>query len=118
MVNPAPGFDLPRCLRGGSLPGSGPGRVGGRCVPRLGPRFRRPPGDPGWVPEGSLAGFLGVRFFGLAGPWGPRKPCKMWGAKPPTFWKAFPGPRGRPDFKNAPPKNQARLPSGAQRQVA
>ncbi len=29
----------------------------------------------------------------------------MWVAKPPTFWKAFPGPRGRPDIKNAPPKS-------------
>ena len=28
----------------------------------------------------------------------------MRGAKPPTFWKAFPSPRGRPDLKNAPPK--------------
>ncbi len=26
----------------------------------------------------------------------------MWGAKPPTFLKAFPGPRGWPDLKNAP----------------
>ncbi len=26
----------------------------------------------------------------------------MWEAKPPTFWKAFRGPQGRPDFKNAP----------------
>ncbi len=26
----------------------------------------------------------------------------MWGASHPTFWKAFPGPRGRPDLKNAP----------------
>ena len=39
----------------------------------------------------------------------------MWGASPPTFLKAFPGPRGRPDLKNAPPKNPARLPSGTQR---
>jgi hypothetical protein len=29
----------------------------------------------------------------------------MWGAKPPTFWRAFPGPRGRPDLKIAPPKS-------------
>ncbi len=26
------------------------------------------------------------------------------GAKHPTFWKALPGPRGRPDLKNATPK--------------
>ncbi len=38
----------------------------------------------------------------------------MWGAKPPTFLKALPGPRGRPDLKNAPNKNPARLPSGTQ----
>ncbi len=28
----------------------------------------------------------------------------MWGAKPPTYLKAFPGPRDRPDLKSAPPK--------------
>jgi hypothetical protein len=28
----------------------------------------------------------------------------MRGASPPTFWRAFPGPRGRPDLKNAPQK--------------
>jgi hypothetical protein len=28
----------------------------------------------------------------------------MWGASPPRFLRAFPGPRGRPDFKNAPQK--------------
>ncbi len=28
----------------------------------------------------------------------------MWGAKPPTYWKAFAGLRGRPDLKSAPPK--------------
>jgi hypothetical protein len=26
----------------------------------------------------------------------------MWGARPPTFLKALPGPRGRPDLKNEP----------------
>ncbi len=44
--------------------------------------------------EGSLAGFCG-----LAGPGSPARPSKMLGASPPTFLKAFPGPRGRPDFK-------------------
>jgi hypothetical protein len=39
------------------------------------PDFNKP-----WVPEGSLAGFLGVRFWGLAGPRGPGKPSKTWGA--------------------------------------
>jgi hypothetical protein len=38
----------------------------------------------------------------------------MWGAKPPTFLKAFKGPRDRPDLKNAPQKSPARLPSGTQ----
>ncbi len=28
----------------------------------------------------------------------------MWGALPPAFLKVFPGPRGRPDLKNAPLK--------------
>ncbi len=39
-----------------------------------------------------------------SGPGGPGKPSKMWVAKPPTFLRAFPGPRGRPDLKNAPKK--------------
>jgi hypothetical protein len=38
----------------------------------------------------------------------------MWGAMPPTFLRAFPGPRGRPDLKNVPPKKQARQTSGTQ----
>ncbi len=37
----------------------------------------------------------------MAGPGGPGKPSKMWGASPLTFLKACPGPRGRPDLKNA-----------------
>jgi hypothetical protein len=28
----------------------------------------------------------------------------MWGVTPPTFLKAFPGPQGWPDLKNAPQK--------------
>ncbi len=43
---------------------------------------------------------------------------KCGGAKPPTFWKVFPGPRGRPDLKNAPNKNPARLPSSTEVFVA
>ncbi len=31
-------------------------------------------------------------------PRGPGKALQMWGASPPTFFKAFPGPRGRPDL--------------------
>jgi hypothetical protein len=37
-----------------------------------------------------------------------------WGPRPPTFRRAFPGSRGRPDFKNASKKHPARLPSGTQ----
>ena len=29
-----------------------------------------------------------IDFCGLAGPGGPGDPFKMWGAMPPTFWKA------------------------------
>ncbi len=39
---------------------------------------------------------------GLGGPGSPGNTSKRWGAKPPTFLGAFPGPRGRPDLKNAP----------------
>ncbi len=35
-------------------------------------------------------------------PGGPGKPSKIWGAKPPTFLRAFPDSRGRPDFKTHP----------------
>ncbi len=41
----------------------------------------------------------------MAGPGGTGKASKMWGAMPPTFLRAFPGPRGRPDLKNAPTKS-------------
>ncbi len=37
-------------------------------------------------------------------PRGPGKAFKKMGAKPPTFLRASPGPRGRPDRKNAPQK--------------
>ncbi len=47
-----------------------------------------------WVPEGNLAGVFWVHVRGLAGPKGPGKPSKMWGASPPTDFKAFPGPPG------------------------
>ncbi len=30
------------------------------------------------------------------------KHAEMWGASPPNLWRAFPGPRGRPDLKNTP----------------
>ncbi len=63
-----------------------------------------------WIPEGSLAGFLGVRFLSLAGPKGPETLSKIRGASPPTDLKAFPGPRGRPNLKMH-PKNPAILPS-------
>ncbi len=35
---------------------------------------------------------------------GAREGPQKCGASPPAFLKAFPGPRGRPDLKNAPPK--------------
>jgi hypothetical protein len=54
------------------------------------------------VPEGSLAGFFWAAFWRVVAPRGPGQPQKMWGASPPPFLKAFPGPRGRPDLKNAP----------------
>jgi len=38
------------------------------------------------------------RFGGLGGPGGPENPSKRCGAKPHTFWKGFPGRRGRPDL--------------------
>ncbi len=41
-----------------------------RFAPIGGP-FKGPIGAiGGWVPEGSLAGFLWVGFWGLGGPWG------------------------------------------------
>jgi hypothetical protein len=39
-------------------------------------------------------GFLDLSSGGLSCPGGPGNPSKGWGASPPTFWKAFPGPRG------------------------
>ena len=48
--------------------------------------------------------FLGA-FLRSGRPRGPGQALKMWGAKPPTFLKPFPGPRGRPDVKNAPQKS-------------
>ncbi len=44
-----------------------------------------------------------VRFWGL-GRGGPGRPCKMWGASPPTFLDGFQATRGRPDPKNRPKK--------------
>ncbi len=58
-----------------------------------------------WVPEGSLAGFCLGAFLGSGRPRGPGKAFQNVGGEAPTFLKAFPGPRGRPNFKNAPPKN-------------
>ena len=44
-------------------------------------------------------------FWGSGRPRGPGKAFKNVGAKPPTDLKAFAGPRGRPDLKNAPQKS-------------
>ena len=91
---------------GGSRAGHDPKRPSGRYTrdPGTLTRLKVLPRRGSWAPEGSLARFFGVRFWGLAGPGGPGRPLKMWGASRPTFWKAFPGPRGRPDLKNAPQK--------------
>jgi hypothetical protein len=53
------------------------------------------------VPEGSLAGVSRGAFL-KSGPGDLGKPTKNWGTKPPTFWRAFPGPRGRPNLNKAP----------------
>ena len=39
-------------------------------------------------------------FGGLGGPGSPGNHSKRCGAKPRTFWKGFPGRRGRPDPQN------------------
>ncbi len=57
-----------------------------------------------WMPEGSLAGFVGCIFEICPAPEAREGLRKCGEAKPPTFLKAFPGPRGRPDLKNAPNK--------------
>ena len=54
-----------------------------------------------WVPEDSLARFL-VCIFEVWPARGPGRPPKMLGASPPALLRAFPGPRGQPDLKNAP----------------
>ena len=58
-----------------------------------------------WVPEGSLAGFLGCVFEVWPAPGARESLQKGGGLRPQTFLKAFPGPRGRPDLKNAPNKS-------------
>ncbi len=59
-------------------------------------------------------GFCGCVFeiWPAPGAWESLQKCGV--ASPPTFLKAFPDPRGRPDLKNSPQKTLARLPSGAQ----
>ncbi len=65
-----------------------------------------------WVPEGSLAGFVGDAFLRSGRPRGPGKALKN--VLPLTLLKAFPGPRGRPDLKNTSHQETARLPSSTQ----
>ena len=68
-----------------------------------------------WVPAGSLAGFLLGAFWRSGRPRGPGNAFKLWGGvAPPTFLRALPGPRSRPDPNNAPKQNLARLPSSTQ----
>ncbi len=57
-----------------------------------------------WIPEGSLAGFLWVGFWGLGGPWELQNHPKQWGAKPLTFLDGFKAPMGRPGPQNRPNK--------------
>ncbi len=59
---------------------------------------------PTWVPEGSLAGFLGCIFEIWPAPGGPGRPSKMWGATPPHIFEGFPGPPGPARPQNAPNK--------------
>jgi hypothetical protein len=54
-----------------------------------------------WEPEGSLVGFLGGVFEVWPTQGARESRLEMWGASPPAFLRAFPGPRGRPDLKNA-----------------
>ncbi len=68
--------------------GSPKGRV--KEVPEGGSRA------PGWVPEGSLAGFLGCVFEVWPAPGARENLQKCGGGGHPTFLKAFPEPRGRP----------------------
>ncbi len=85
----------------GRLPGeAGQWRAQHSAVSPIPPN---PNSEVNWVLEGSLAGFFEGAFLRSGRPRGPGKALKMWGASPPTFLKAFPGPRGRPDLKNAPP---------------
>ncbi len=51
---------------------------------------------------GGLAGPDIVYFWGLNGPSYRKTHWKRWGCEGPHILEAFPGPRGRPDLKNAP----------------
>ncbi len=62
----------------------------------------------GWVLEGIWPNFMGCVFEVWADPRGQGKLSKMRGAKPPLLYRVFPGPRGRPDLKNA-PTNQGQI---------
>ncbi len=68
---------------------------------------------PDWVPEGSLAGFLGA-FLRSGRPRGPGKAFKSVGGFASDISEGFPGPPGpaRPQKRN--PQTPARLPSGTQ----
>ena len=78
--------------------------IWGRFRAESGGKFNFKFDDLNWVCEGSVAGFVGGAFLRPGGARGPGKALKKVGAKPPAFLKAFPGPRGRPDLKKAPPK--------------
>ncbi len=57
-----------------------------------------------WVPEGSLARFFRGAFLRSGRPRGPGKPFKNVGGFVPHLFESSPGPRSRPDLKNAPRK--------------
>jgi hypothetical protein len=79
-------------------PSKDPGRALTRH-PQKGPRLNIYCLSPGYLK--AVWPDFGGAFLRSGRP----RPSNLWGAKPPTFLKAFPGPRGRPDLKNAPNKS-------------
>jgi hypothetical protein len=68
-----------------------------------------------WVPEASLAGFLGGARLRSGRPLGPGKAFKKVGGFAPHILQGFPGPPGPARLQEGTPKNPARLPSGTQK---
>ncbi len=89
------------------LLGKGAGRQGSAGIARIGVS------PVAYLGDGQLPCCPPICFLSCSsGPGGPGRPSKRWGASPPTFLRAFPGPRGRPDCLQArlPDCLQARLP--------